>query len=151
MRASICTRERPRSARASSRAPGRPRLRSAPAGRRQRRGARTRHRGRRAQAGRRREHAARCTTWSSARSARAIRGCCWAWPPDWYKSIAYRSRAVREPRAVLAEFGESASRDVPSASTTARPTCATSSCPSAPTAPSLGARPNAPPWWAGTR
>jgi nitrile hydratase len=25
--------------------------------------------------------------------------------PDWYKSIAYRSRAVREPRAVLAEFG----------------------------------------------
>jgi nitrile hydratase len=26
-------------------------------------------------------------------------------PPDWYKSKAYRSRAVREPRAVLAEFG----------------------------------------------
>ena len=26
-------------------------------------------------------------------------------PPDWYKSSAYRSRAVREPRAVLAEFG----------------------------------------------
>jgi len=26
-------------------------------------------------------------------------------PPDWYKSVAYRSRAVREPRAVLAEFG----------------------------------------------
>ena len=26
-------------------------------------------------------------------------------PPDWYKSYAYRSRAVREPRAVLAEFG----------------------------------------------
>jgi nitrile hydratase subunit alpha len=26
-------------------------------------------------------------------------------PPDWYKSRAYRSRAVREPRAVLAEFG----------------------------------------------
>jgi nitrile hydratase len=25
--------------------------------------------------------------------------------PDWYKSIEYRSRAVREPRAVLAEFG----------------------------------------------
>jgi nitrile hydratase len=25
--------------------------------------------------------------------------------PDWYKSIAYRSRAVREPRAVLEEFG----------------------------------------------
>ena len=26
-------------------------------------------------------------------------------PPDWYKSSAYRSRAVREPRAVLTEFG----------------------------------------------
>ena len=26
-------------------------------------------------------------------------------PPDWYKSIPYRSRAVADPRAVLAEFG----------------------------------------------
>ena len=26
-------------------------------------------------------------------------------PPDWYKSKNYRSRAVREPRAVLKEFG----------------------------------------------
>ncbi len=26
-------------------------------------------------------------------------------PPAWYKGLAYRSRAVREPRAVLAEFG----------------------------------------------
>jgi nitrile hydratase len=26
-------------------------------------------------------------------------------PPDWYKSYEYRSRAVIEPRAVLAEFG----------------------------------------------
>jgi len=26
-------------------------------------------------------------------------------PPDWYKSFGYRSRMVREPRAVLAEFG----------------------------------------------
>ena len=26
-------------------------------------------------------------------------------PPAWYKGIAYRARAVREPRAVLAEFG----------------------------------------------
>ena len=25
--------------------------------------------------------------------------------PAWYKSAAYRSRAVREPRAVLADFG----------------------------------------------
>jgi nitrile hydratase len=26
-------------------------------------------------------------------------------PPEWYKSRPYRSRAVREPRTVLAEFG----------------------------------------------
>jgi nitrile hydratase len=26
-------------------------------------------------------------------------------PPDWYKSFAYRSRAVREPRSVMKEFG----------------------------------------------
>jgi nitrile hydratase len=26
-------------------------------------------------------------------------------PPDWYKSRSYRSRTVREPRAVLSEFG----------------------------------------------
>ena len=35
---------------------------------------------------------------------------CYPWdllglPPVWYKSAAYRSRAVREPRGVLAEFG----------------------------------------------
>lgn len=35
---------------------------------------------------------------------------CYPWPvlgipPAWYKSDAYRSRAVREPRSVLAEFG----------------------------------------------
>ena len=35
---------------------------------------------------------------------------CYPWgllglPPSWYKSPEYRSRAVREPRAVLREFG----------------------------------------------
>jgi nitrile hydratase subunit alpha len=35
---------------------------------------------------------------------------CYPWPvlglpPGWYKSLAYRSRIVREPRAVLREFG----------------------------------------------
>jgi nitrile hydratase len=35
---------------------------------------------------------------------------CYPWPvlglpPRWYKDLAYRARAVREPRAVLAEFG----------------------------------------------
>ena len=33
-------------------------------------------------------------------------------PPDWYKSFAYRSRAVVEPRAVMAEFGTSLPSDV---------------------------------------
>jgi len=33
-------------------------------------------------------------------------------PPDWYKSRAYRSRAVREPRAVLREFGTALPDDV---------------------------------------
>lgn len=37
---------------------------------------------------------------------------CYPWPvlglpPVWYKAPAYRARAVREPRAVLAEFGVS--------------------------------------------
>ncbi|MFT5511035.1 MAG: nitrile hydratase [Hyphomicrobiaceae bacterium] len=27
------------------------------------------------------------------------------YPPSWYKSVTYRSRTVREPRAVLQEFG----------------------------------------------
>src|SRR5205085_8308860 len=33
-------------------------------------------------------------------------------PPDWYKSRVYRSRAVREPRALLAEFGTSLAEGV---------------------------------------
>lgn len=33
-------------------------------------------------------------------------------PPDWYKSREYRSRTVREPRAVLAEFGTVIADDV---------------------------------------
>ena len=32
-------------------------------------------------------------------------------PPLWYKSREYRSRTVREPRAVLSEFGTEISRD----------------------------------------
>ncbi len=41
---------------------------------------------------------------------------CYPWPvlglpPVWYKSPAYRSRAVLEPRAVLAEFGLSLPQD----------------------------------------
>jgi len=42
---------------------------------------------------------------------------CYPWPvlglpPRWYKSFAYRSRMVREPRAVLAEFGTALGDDV---------------------------------------
>ena len=42
---------------------------------------------------------------------------CYPWPllgipPSWYKSDAYRARAVREPRKVLAEFGLKLARDV---------------------------------------
>jgi nitrile hydratase len=42
---------------------------------------------------------------------------CYPWPvlgvpPVWYKSAPYRSRAVREPRAVLAEFGYELAPDV---------------------------------------
>jgi nitrile hydratase len=33
-------------------------------------------------------------------------------PPEWYKSRAYRSRVVRTPRAVLAEFGTTLPDDV---------------------------------------
>ena len=42
---------------------------------------------------------------------------CYPWPvlglpPTWYKASDYRARAVREPRAVLAEFGVVLARDV---------------------------------------
>ena len=33
-------------------------------------------------------------------------------PPDWYKSFDYRSRAVREPRVVMREFGFEPPEDV---------------------------------------
>jgi nitrile hydratase subunit alpha len=33
-------------------------------------------------------------------------------PPDWYKSLPYRSRAVSDPRGVLAEFGVELDDDV---------------------------------------
>jgi len=42
---------------------------------------------------------------------------CYPWPvlglpPSWYKSPEYRARAVREPRAVLGEFGTEVADDV---------------------------------------
>ena len=43
--------------------------------------------------------------------------CCYPWPllglpPSWYKDAAYRSRVVKEPRAVLAEWGTELGADV---------------------------------------
>ena len=61
-------------------------------------------------------------------------------PPDWYKSIAYRSRAVREPRAVLASSACIWPRGEPCACTIARPTCATSSSRCALREPTASAR-----------
>ncbi|MBR0683993.1 nitrile hydratase subunit alpha [Roseomonas eburnea] len=46
-----------------------------------------------------RHHLVVCTLCSCY--PRAVLG----YPPGWYKSFAYRSRAVREPRVVLAEWG----------------------------------------------
>ncbi|MCK8785486.1 nitrile hydratase subunit alpha [Roseomonas sp. NAR14] len=46
-----------------------------------------------------RHHLVVCTLCSCY--PRALLG----YPPHWYKSAAYRARAVREPRAVLAEWG----------------------------------------------
>jgi nitrile hydratase len=42
---------------------------------------------------------------------------CYPWfllgpPPAWYKSFAYRSRAVRDPRGVLRDFGTMLSEDI---------------------------------------
>ena len=61
--------------------------------------------------------AVRANTWSPSRTLRTVHNMvvctlcsCYPWPvlglpPAWYKSAAYRSRSVIEPRAVLREFG----------------------------------------------
>ena len=33
-------------------------------------------------------------------------------PPDWYKSLAYRSRAVSDPRGIMGEFGTTLPADI---------------------------------------
>ncbi|HEY4250870.1 MAG TPA: nitrile hydratase subunit alpha [Roseomonas sp.] len=53
-----------------------------------------------------RHHLVVCTLCSCY--PRAVLG----YPPHWYKSFAYRARAVREPRAVLAEWGTAIPDDV---------------------------------------
>ena len=66
----------------------------------------------------------RASTWSSSRTPRTVHNLvvctlcsCYPWPtlglpPKWYKAPAYRSRAVREPRKLLAEMGTVIPADV---------------------------------------
>ena len=54
----------------------------------------------------RRHHLVVCTLCSCY--PKAILGI----PPAWYKSVAYRARAVKDPRGVLAEFGTQLAPDV---------------------------------------
>ena len=66
---------------------------------------------------------------------------CSATPPAWYKSFEYRSRVVREPRAVLAEFGMDARRRMSSCGWSTRPRSSASwCCRCGPTAPTAGRR-----------
>ena len=53
-----------------------------------------------------RHHVIVCTLCSCY--PRAVLG----YPPHWYKSFSYRSRVVREPRAVMAEWGSPVADDV---------------------------------------
>ena len=70
---------------------------------------------------------------------------CYPWemlglPPVWYKSAPYRSRAVKDPRGVLADFGVSWPRKPRSASGIRRPRRDSSCCRCGPPAPRTGAR-----------
>ena len=75
---------------------------------------------------------------------------CYPWPvlglpPVWYKSAPYRSRAVNDPRGVLARFRRDAARGHrESASGIRPPKFATSCCRCAPRAPKAGARSSSP-------
>ena len=60
------------------------------------------------------EHSARLVVVENTPQVHNVIVCtlcsCYPWsvlglPPEWYKSEAYRARVVKEPRAVLSEFG----------------------------------------------
>lgn len=60
------------------------------------------------------EHSARLVVVENTQTVHNVIVCtlcsCYPWsvlglPPEWYKSEAYRARVVKEPRAVLTEFG----------------------------------------------
>jgi nitrile hydratase subunit alpha len=74
---------------------------------------------------------------------------CYPWPvlglpPVWYKSAPYRSRAVADPRGVLADFGVSLPKDNEIRIWDRRPKFVISSCRCAPPAPKAGARTSSP-------
>ncbi len=76
---------------------------------------------------------------------------CYPWemlglPPVWYKAAPYRSRAVKDPRGVLADLGSRCRRTRKSACGTPPPKCASSYCRCARKAPRAGARSNSPNW-----
>ena len=76
---------------------------------------------------------------------------CYPWdvlglPPVWYKSAAYRSRTVKEPRAVLADFGVALPPRPRSASGIPPPRRAFSSCRCVPPVPMAGARTSSRRW-----
>ena len=76
---------------------------------------------------------------------------CYPWPvlglpPTWYKSAPYRSRAVKDPRGVLADFGVTLPEPPRSASSTPPPKCATWCCRCARPAPRASAKSSWPRW-----
>ena len=76
---------------------------------------------------------------------------CYPWPvlglpPVWYKSAPYRSRAVIDPRGVLADFGVTLPDDKRSGSGTRRRRSATWSCRCARRARTAGAKSSWPTW-----
>ena len=72
-------------------------------------------------------------------------------PPNWYKTAAYRARAVRDPRGVLAEFGEIILDNVAIRVWDSTSSCATWCCPNARPAPRAGARLTSRAWSPATR
>ena len=77
---------------------------------------------------------------------------CYPWemlglPPVWYKAAPYRSRAVSDPRGVLADFGVTLPQDTAHPGLGLRPPRpASSCCRCGPPAPRAGARSGSPRW-----
>lgn len=89
-------------------------------------------------------HVVACTLCS--RYPRAVLGL----PPAWYKSAAYRSRTVADPRGVLREFGLELPEEVEIRVADSTAICATWSFRSSPRAARACRRSNCSRWWRGT-